>query len=196
MQGPGSMPLSFACGVKTPKERVMRTAHFVVLATTFISAWVLSSPAATAPMPPATAAQPARITVLTMPWQGCGDNLKTGLRPPWWRSTASALCSILVRPGDSCEEREGQGRRSVQARLRSAIAPSQRSRGRIVLCAQRKSEGQDLRAQGRLWWYFGSDQPRKFYRKDESLFLPMRYYNGAPPKSSRSARFSLAPTFS
>ena len=41
---------------------VMRTTHLFVLVTTFISAWLLPSCAATGPTP--TAAEPARITVL------------------------------------------------------------------------------------------------------------------------------------
>jgi 7,8-dihydropterin-6-yl-methyl-4-(beta-D-ribofuranosyl)aminobenzene 5'-phosphate synthase len=44
------------------KEKVMRTIHFMVLVIAFISACLLPSCAATAPS--ATAAAPARITVL------------------------------------------------------------------------------------------------------------------------------------
>src|SRR5208282_4763496 len=49
--------------VTTTKESVMRTTQLYVLATAFFSAWLLSC-AATGPTPTATAAEPARITVL------------------------------------------------------------------------------------------------------------------------------------
>src|SRR5260370_27035097 len=42
----------------------MRTTNLLVLVTIFISAWLLPSCAATGPTPTATAAAPARITVL------------------------------------------------------------------------------------------------------------------------------------
>ena len=44
----------------------MRITHLIVLVTTFISAWLLPSCAATGPTPTATAnaAEPARITIL------------------------------------------------------------------------------------------------------------------------------------
>jgi 7,8-dihydropterin-6-yl-methyl-4-(beta-D-ribofuranosyl)aminobenzene 5'-phosphate synthase len=40
---------------------------------------------------------------------------------------------------------------------------------------------------------YGADLPSTFYRKDSSLPLEQRYYNGAPPRSCGLARLGRAP---
>ncbi len=164
----------------------MRTAHFVVLATTFISAWVLSSPAATAPMPPATAAQPARITVL---YDAFGKD--AAMTKDWGYAALVEINGkrILFDTGDDPAILAKNVRaKAVDLSKLDFVVLSHRHSDHVGGLSYVLSVNPKVKIyapKDGFGGIFGSDQPGKFYRKDESLPAEMRYYNGAPPEIIR-----------
>jgi len=158
----------------------MRTTSLFVLVTTFISAWLLPSCAATGPKP--TAAEPARITVL---YDAFG---KSATMTKDWGYAALVEINgkrILFDTGDDP---------AILAKNVKAKAVDLTKLDFVVLSHRHSDHAGGfshlLSVNPRVKIYapkdglggiFGSDLPSKFYRKDESLPAEMRYYNGAPP---------------
>jgi 7,8-dihydropterin-6-yl-methyl-4-(beta-D-ribofuranosyl)aminobenzene 5'-phosphate synthase len=159
----------------------MRTTNLFVL-TTFISAWLLLSHAAAGRTPIATAAEPARITVLydafgkdatmTKDWgyaalvevNGKRILFDTGGDPAIFAKNVKAKAVDLTKLDFVVfSHRHGDHVGGVSYLL--SVNP------KVKIYAPKDGFGGT----------FGSDLPGKFYRKDESLSAEMRYYNGAPP---------------
>jgi 7,8-dihydropterin-6-yl-methyl-4-(beta-D-ribofuranosyl)aminobenzene 5'-phosphate synthase len=163
------------------KENVMRTTTLVILVTTFISAWLLPSCAATGST--ATAAEPARITVL---YDAFGKD--AAMTKDWGYAALVEINGkrILFDTGDDpaifAKNVKAKG---VDLTKLDFVVLSHRhgdhTSGVSYLLSANPKVKIYAPAEG-LGGIFGTKVPSKFYRKDEALPAEMRYYGGTPPE--------------
>ena len=175
----------------------MRTTHLFVLVTTLISAWLLPSCAATGPTPAATAAAPARITVL---YDAFGKDAT--MTKDWGYAALVEINGrrILFDTGDDpAIFAKNVKIKAVDLTKLDFVVLSHRHSDHVGGVSYLLSVNPKVKIyapKDGFGGIFGSDQPSKFYRKDESLPAEMRYYGGTPPDTtcartapcSRSAR--------
>jgi 7,8-dihydropterin-6-yl-methyl-4-(beta-D-ribofuranosyl)aminobenzene 5'-phosphate synthase len=164
------------------KENVMRTTTLVILVTTFISAWLLPSCAATGPT--ATAVEPARITVL---YDAFGKD--AAMTKDWGYAALVEFNGkrILFDTGDDpaifAKNVKAKG---VDLTKLDFVVLSHRhgdhTSGVSYLLSANPKVKIYAPAEG-LGGIFGTEVPSKFYRKDEALPAEMRYYGGTPPET-------------
>jgi 7,8-dihydropterin-6-yl-methyl-4-(beta-D-ribofuranosyl)aminobenzene 5'-phosphate synthase len=158
--------------VTTSKERVMRKTHLFVLATIFVSAWLLPNSATTGPTPSAT--EPARITV---PYDAFGKN--AAMTEDWGYAALVEINGkrILFDTGDdpAILAKNVKAKDVDLTKLDFAVLTHRHSdhvggisyflsvNPKVKIYAPKEGFG-----------IFGSDLPGKFYRKDESLPAEMR----------------------
>jgi 7,8-dihydropterin-6-yl-methyl-4-(beta-D-ribofuranosyl)aminobenzene 5'-phosphate synthase len=164
----------------------MRITHLIVLVTTFISAWLLPSCAATGPTPTATAAEPARITVL---YDAFGKDAT--MTRDWGYAALVEINGkrILFDTGDDpAILAKNVKAKAVDLTKLDFVVLSHRHGDHVGGFSYLFSLNPQVKIyapKDGLGGIFGSDVPSKFYRKDESLPAEMRYYNGAPPQIMR-----------
>jgi 7,8-dihydropterin-6-yl-methyl-4-(beta-D-ribofuranosyl)aminobenzene 5'-phosphate synthase len=159
----------------------MRTTNLFVLATTF-SAWLLPSYAATGSTPTASAAEPARITVL---YDAFG---KYATMTKDWGYAALVEINgkrILFDTGDDpAIFAKNVKAKAVDLTKLDFVVLSHRHSDHVGGLSYLLSMNPKVKIyapKDGFGGIFGSDVPSKFYRKDESLPAEMRYYDGAPP---------------
>ncbi len=160
----------------------MRTTNLLVLVTIFISAWLLPSCAATGPTPTATAAEPARITVLydafgkdatmTKDWGYAALVEINGKRILFDTGDDPAILAMNVKA------------KGVDLTKLDFVVLSHRHSDHVSGVSYLLSVNPKVKiyAPKEGFGIFGSDLPSKFYRKDEALPAEMRYYGGTPPE--------------
>jgi 7,8-dihydropterin-6-yl-methyl-4-(beta-D-ribofuranosyl)aminobenzene 5'-phosphate synthase len=163
----------------------MRTTNLFVLVTTFISAWLLPSCAATGPTPTATAAEPARIRVL---YDAFGKDAT--MTKDWGYAALVEINGkrILFDTGDDpAILAKNVKAKVVDLTKLDFVVLSHRHSDHVGGFSYLLSVNPKVKiyAPKEGFGIFGSDLPSKFYRKDESLPAEMRYYNGAPPDVMR-----------
>ena len=162
----------------------MRITHLIVLVFTFVSAWSLPSRAATGPTP--NAAEPARITVL---YDAFGKDAT--MTQDWGYAALVEINGrrILFDTGDdpAIFAKNVKAKAVDLARLDFVVLSHRHSDhvGGLSHLLSVNPKVKIYAPKDGFGGMFGSDQPSKFYRKDESLPAEMRYYNGAPPDSVR-----------
>jgi len=160
----------------------MRISHLIVLVTTFISAWLLPSCAATGPTPTATAAEPARITVL---YDAFGKD--AAMTKDWGYAALVEINGkrILFDTGDDpaifAKNVKAKG---VDLTKLDFVVLSHRHSDHVSGLSYLLSVNPNVKiyAPKEGFGIFGSDLPSKFYRKDEALPVEVRYYGGTPPE--------------
>jgi 7,8-dihydropterin-6-yl-methyl-4-(beta-D-ribofuranosyl)aminobenzene 5'-phosphate synthase len=164
----------------------MRITNLFVLVTTFISAWLLPSCAATGPTPAATAAEPARITVL---YDAFGKDAT--MTKDWGYAALVEINGkrILFDTGDDpAIFAKNVKAKAVDLTKLDFVVLSHRHSDHVGGFSYLLSMNPKVKIyapKDGFGGIFGSDLPSKFYRKDESLPAEMRYYNGAPPEIVR-----------
>jgi len=161
----------------------MRTTSLFVLATTFISAWLL--PSCAAARPTATAAEPARITVL---YDAFGKDAT--MTKDWGYAALVEISGkrILFDTGDDpAIFAKNVKAKAVDLTKLDFVVLSHRHSDHVGGLSYLLSMNPKVKiyAPKEGFGIFGSDLPSKFYRKDESLPAEKRYYNGAPPEIMR-----------
>ncbi len=162
----------------------MRITHLILLLTTFISACFLPSWAATGPT--ATAAEPARITVL---YDAFGKDAT--MTKDWGYAVLVEINGkrILFDTGDDPAIFAKNVRaKAVDLTKLDFVVLSHRHSDHVGGFSYLLSVNPQVKVyapKDGFGGIFGSDLPSKFYRKDESLPAEMRYYNGAPPEIVR-----------
>src|ERR1700686_5062785 len=167
------------------KGSVMQTTRLFALAAAVGSIWVLSSCATTQPTPTTTAAPPARITVL---YDAFGKD--AAMTKDWGYAALVEINGkrILFDTGDDAAilSKNVKARRVDLTKLDFVVLSHRHSdhMGGIsyLLGVNPKVK---IYAPKEGFGIFGSDQPSKFYRKDESLPAEMRYYGGTPPETMK-----------
>jgi 7,8-dihydropterin-6-yl-methyl-4-(beta-D-ribofuranosyl)aminobenzene 5'-phosphate synthase len=161
----------------------MRTTNLFVLMPTLISAWLFASCVSTGPT--ATAAEPARITVL---YDAFGKDAK--MTKDWGYAALVEINGkrILFDTGDdpAILAKNVRAKGVDLTKLDFAVL-SHRHSDHVGGLSYLLSVNPNVKiyAPKEGFGIFGSDLPGKFYRKDESLPAEMRYYNGAPPEVMR-----------
>src|ERR1700730_15490205 len=160
----------------------MRTTNFLVLAITFISAWLLPSCAATGPTPTATAAAPARITLL---YDAFGKD--ETMTKDWGYAALVEINGkrILFDTGDDpAILAKNVKAKAVDLTKLDFVVLSHRHSDHVGGFSYLLSVNPKVKiyAPKEGFGIFGSDLPSKFYRKDASLPPEMRYYDGTPPE--------------
>ena len=164
----------------------MRITHLIVLATTLISAWPLTSCAATGRTSTATAAEPARITVL---YDAFGKD--AAMTKDWGYAALVEINGkrILFDTGDDpAILAKNVKAKAVDLTKLDFVVLSHRHSDHVGGLSYLLSVNPHVKIyapKDGFGGIFGSDLPGKFYRKDESLPAEMRYYNGAPPELMR-----------
>ncbi len=164
----------------------MRTTTLTTLVTTFISAWLLPSYAATGPTPTATVAEPARITVL---YDAFGKDL--AMTKDWGYAALVEINGkrILFDTGDDpAIFAKNVKAKAINLTNLDFVVLSHRHSDHVGGFSYLLSVNPKVKIyapKDGLGGIFGSDVSSKFYRKDESLAAEMRYYNGAPPEIMR-----------
>jgi 7,8-dihydropterin-6-yl-methyl-4-(beta-D-ribofuranosyl)aminobenzene 5'-phosphate synthase len=163
----------------------MRTTRLFVLVTVFVAAWLLPSCAATRPTPTATAAGPARITVL---YDAFGKDAT--MTKDWGYAALVEINGkrILFDTGDDPAILAKNAKaEAVDLTKLDFVVLSHRHSDHVGGFSYLLSVNPKVKiyAPKEAFGIFGSDLPSKFYRKDESLPAEMRYYNGAPPEIMR-----------
>src|ERR1700682_1832023 len=163
----------------------MRTTHLFLLGTAFISAWLLSSCAATGSAPAASAAETARITVL---YDAFGKNAT--MTKDWGYAALVEISGkrILFDTGDDPEILAKNAKaKGVDLTKLDFVVLSHRHSDHIGGFSFLRSVNPKVKvyAPKENFGVFGSDLPSTFYRKDESLPAEMRYYSGAPPETMK-----------
>ena len=160
----------------------MRTTQLYVLATAFFSAWLLSC-AATGPTPTATAAEPARITVL---YDAFGKD--AAMTKDWGYAALVEINGkrILFDTGDDpaifAKNVKAKG---VDLTKLDFVVLSHRHGDHVGGFSYLLTVNPKVKIyapKDGLGGIFGSDIPSKFYRKDEALPAEKRYYGGTPPE--------------
>jgi 7,8-dihydropterin-6-yl-methyl-4-(beta-D-ribofuranosyl)aminobenzene 5'-phosphate synthase len=163
------------------KERVMRITHLIALVTSFISAWLLPSCAATGPIP--TTAEPARITVL---YDAFGK--EAAMTKDWGYAALVEINGkrILFDTGDDpaifAKNVKAKG---IDLTKLDFVVLSHRHGDHVSGVSYLLSVNPKVKIyapKDGLGGIFGSDVTSKFYRKDEALPAERRYYNGTPPE--------------
>src|SRR5258708_4439088 len=159
----------------------MRTTHFIALVFTFISACLLPSCAATGPT--ATAAAPARITVL---YDAFGKD--AAMTRDWGYAALVEINGkrILFDTGDDpaifAKNVKAKG---VDLTKLDFVVLSHRHGDHVSGVSYLLSANPKVKIyapKDGLGGIFGSDVTSKFYRKDEALPAEKRYYRGTPPE--------------
>ena len=164
----------------------MRTTRLIFLVTIIISAWLLPSCAAAGPTPTATAAEPARITVL---YDAFGKDAT--MTRDWGYAALVEINGkrILFDTGDDpAILAKNVKAKAVDLTKLDFVVLSHRHGDHVGGFSYLFSLNPQVKIyapKDGLGGIFGSDVPSKFYRKDESLPAEMRYYNGAPPEIMR-----------
>jgi 7,8-dihydropterin-6-yl-methyl-4-(beta-D-ribofuranosyl)aminobenzene 5'-phosphate synthase len=164
----------------------MRTTNLFVLVTTFVSAWILPSCAATGPTPTATAAEPARITVL---YDAFGKDAT--MTKDWGYAALVEINGkrILFDTGDDpAILAKNVKAKAVDLTKLDFVVLSHRHSDHVGGFSYLLSVNPKVKIyapKDGFGGIFGSDVPSKFYRKDDALPAEMRYYNGAPPEIMR-----------
>jgi 7,8-dihydropterin-6-yl-methyl-4-(beta-D-ribofuranosyl)aminobenzene 5'-phosphate synthase len=163
----------------------MRTTNLFVLVTAAISAWLLPSCAVTGPTPTATAAVPARITVL---YDAFGKDVT--MTQDWGYAVLVEINGkrILFDTGDDPAILAKNAKtKGVDLAKLDFVVLSHRHSDHVGGLSYLLSVNPKVKiyAPKEGFGIFGSDLPSKFYRKDEALPAEMRYYNGAPPEVMR-----------
>jgi 7,8-dihydropterin-6-yl-methyl-4-(beta-D-ribofuranosyl)aminobenzene 5'-phosphate synthase len=161
-----------------------RTKLFVPLIT-FISAWLLASCVATGPTPTATAAEPARITVL---YDAFGKDAT--MTKDWGYAALVEIHGkrILFDTGDDPAILAKNAKaKAVDLTKLDFVVLSHRHSDHVGGFSYLLSVNPKVKvyAPKEGFGIFGSDLPSTFYRKDEALPAEMRYYDGAPPDIMR-----------
>jgi len=160
----------------------MRTTQLYVLATAFFSAWLLSC-AATGPTPTATAAEPARITVL---YDAFGKD--EAMTKDWGYAALVEINGkrILFDTGDDpAIFAKNVKARGVDLTKLDFVVLSHRHGDHVGGFSYLLTVNPKVKIyapKDGLGGIFGSDIPSKFYRKDEALPAEKRYYGGTPPE--------------
>jgi 7,8-dihydropterin-6-yl-methyl-4-(beta-D-ribofuranosyl)aminobenzene 5'-phosphate synthase len=163
----------------------MRTTNLFVPMVTFISAWLLPSCAATGPTPTATAAEPARITVL---YDAFGKDAT--MTKDWGYAALVEIHGkrILFDTGDNPAILAKNAKaKAVDLSKLDFVVLSHRHSDHVGGFSYLLSVNPKVKiyAPKESFGIFGSDLPSTFYRKDEALPAEMRYYDGAPPDIMR-----------
>jgi 7,8-dihydropterin-6-yl-methyl-4-(beta-D-ribofuranosyl)aminobenzene 5'-phosphate synthase len=164
----------------------MRTTSLFILVTIFISAWPRPGCAATGPTPTATAAEPARITVL---YDAFGKDAR--LTKDWGYAALVEINGkrILFDTGDDpAILAKNVKAKAVDLTKLDFVVLSHRHGDHVGGFSYLLSVNPQVKIyapKDGFGGIFGSDLPSQFYRKDESLPAEMRYYNGAPPETMR-----------
>ena len=161
----------------------MQTNLLSVLTAAVGSIWLLSSCATTLPPPPATAASPARITVL---YDAFGKD--AAMTKDWGYAALVEINGkrILFDTGDDAAVlAKNVKAKGVDLTKLDFVVLSHRHSDHVSGLSYVLSVNPQVKiyAPKEGFGIFGSDLPSKFYRKDESLPAEMRYYNGAPPET-------------
>jgi len=170
--------------VTTTEERLMRTTHLFVLVATLISAW-LPSRAITGPTSTASAAAPAHITIL---YDAFGKDAT--MTKDWGYAALVEINGkrILFDTGDDpailAKNVKAKG---VDLTKLDFVVLSHRHSDHVggLTYLLKVNPRVKIYAPKEGFGIFGSDLPSTFYRKDNSLPVEMRYYNGAPPETMR-----------
>jgi 7,8-dihydropterin-6-yl-methyl-4-(beta-D-ribofuranosyl)aminobenzene 5'-phosphate synthase len=170
--------------VTTTEERLMRTTHLFVLVASLISAW-LPSRATTGPIATASAAAPARITLL---YDAFGKDAT--MTKDWGYAALVEINGkrILFDTGDDpailAKNVKAKG---VDLTKLDFVVLSHRHSDHVggLTYLLKVNPRVKIYAPKEGFGIFGSDLPSTFYRKDNSLPAEMRYYNGAPPEIMR-----------
>ncbi len=161
----------------------MRTTNLFVLVTASLSASILPSCAATGPTPTATAAAPARITVL---YDAFGKDAT--MTKDWGYAALVEINGkrILFDTGDDpaifAKNVKAKG---IDLTKLDFVVLSHRHGDHVSGVSHLLSENPKVKIyapKDGLGGIFGSDVPSKFYRKDEALPAEKRYYGGTPPE--------------
>jgi 7,8-dihydropterin-6-yl-methyl-4-(beta-D-ribofuranosyl)aminobenzene 5'-phosphate synthase len=164
----------------------MRTTNLFALVTNFVFACLLTSCAATATRPTATAAGPARITVL---YDAFGKDAT--MTRDWGYAALVEINGkrILFDSGDDpAIFAKNVKAKAVDLTKLDFVVLSHRHSDHVGGFSYLLSVNPKVKIyapKDGFGGIFGSDLPSKFYRKDESLPAEMRYYNGAPPEIMR-----------
>src|SRR6202162_2531788 len=170
--------------VTTTRERVMQTVRLFVLMAAFSSAWSLSSRAIASPTPTTSAAEAARITVL---YDAFGKDAT--MTKDWGYAALVEINGkrILFDAGDDpailAKNVKAKG---VDLTKLDFVVVSHRHSDHVGGLSYLLSVNPKVKIyapKDGFGGIFGSDQPSKFYRKDESLPAEMRYYGGTPPEN-------------
>src|SRR6202162_3621770 len=159
----------------------MRSTHFTVLLAIFGSAWILAS-CATTKSTAAAAPVPARITVL---YDAFGKDAT--MTKDWGYAALVEINGkrILFDTGDDpAVLAKNVKAKGVDLTKIDFVVSSHRHGDHVgglsyVLSVNPKVK---IYAPKEGFGIYGSDLPSKFYRKDASLPVEMRYYNGTPPE--------------
>jgi 7,8-dihydropterin-6-yl-methyl-4-(beta-D-ribofuranosyl)aminobenzene 5'-phosphate synthase len=163
----------------------VRTTNLFVPVSIFISAWLLPGCAATRPTPTATAAEPARITVL---YDAFGKDAT--MTKDWGYAALLEISGkrILFDTGDDpAIFAKNVKAKAVDLTKLDFVVLSHRHSDHVGGLSYLLSVNPKVKiyAPKEGFGIFGSDLPGKFYRKDEALPAEMRYYNGTPPEVMR-----------
>jgi 7,8-dihydropterin-6-yl-methyl-4-(beta-D-ribofuranosyl)aminobenzene 5'-phosphate synthase len=159
----------------------MQTTRLLTLAAAVGSIWLLSSCATTQPTPTATAAPPARITVL---YDAFGKDAT--MTKDWGYAALVEINGkrILFDTGDDAAVLARNVKdKGVDLTKLDFVVLSHRHSDHVSGLSYVLSVNPQVKtyAPKEGFGIFGSDLPSKFYRKDDTLPAEMRYYNGAPP---------------
>jgi 7,8-dihydropterin-6-yl-methyl-4-(beta-D-ribofuranosyl)aminobenzene 5'-phosphate synthase len=163
------------------EKTVMRSTYFSMLLATFWSTWILAG-CATAQPTATTLPALARITVL---YDAFGKD--TATTKDWGYAALVEINGkrILFDTGNDPEIlAKNVKAKGVDLRRLDFVVLSHRHGDHIggfsfLLSVNPKVK---IYAPKENFGVFGSDLPSKFYRKDESLPVEMRYYSGTPPE--------------
>ena len=164
----------------------MRITHLIILVISLISASLLPGYAATRPTLTATAAQPARITVL---YDAFGKD--AAMTRDWGYAALVEINGkrILFDTGDDpAIFAKNVKAKAVDLTKLDFVVLSHRHSDHVGGFSYLLSVNPKVKIyapKDGFGGVFGSDLPSKFYRKDASLPAEMRYYNGAPPDTVR-----------
>jgi 7,8-dihydropterin-6-yl-methyl-4-(beta-D-ribofuranosyl)aminobenzene 5'-phosphate synthase len=163
----------------------MRMTYRFSLAAGLMSAWLLSSCAATGPTQSTTPPQSPRITVL---YDAFGRD--AAMTKDWGYAALVEINGkrILFDTGDDpaifAKNVKAAG---VDLTRLDFVVLSHRHSDHVggMSYLLRVNPKVKIYAPKESFGIFGSDLPAKFYRKDDSLPAEMRYYDGAPPETLR-----------
>jgi 7,8-dihydropterin-6-yl-methyl-4-(beta-D-ribofuranosyl)aminobenzene 5'-phosphate synthase len=163
----------------------MQSAPLSALTAAVGSIWLLLSCATTQPMPPTTAASPARITVL---YDAFGKDV--AMTKDWGYAALVEINGkrILFDTGDDAAVLARNVKaKGVDLTKLDFVVLSHRHSDHVSGLSYVLSVNPHVKiyAPKEGFGIFGSDLPSKFYRKDDLLPAEMRYYNGAPPETMK-----------
>lgn len=163
----------------------MRTTILFDLTAVVVSTLLLSSCATTQPTPPTAANPPARITVL---YDAFGKD--AAMTKDWGYAALVEINGkrILFDTGDDAAVlAKNVKAKGVDLTKLDFVVLSHRHSDHVSGLSYVLSVNPQVKiyAPKEGFGIFGSDLPSKFYRKDDSLPVEMRYFDGAPPEIMR-----------